>query len=159
MQKKTLEIFQLPINNRATKTQPQADPADYEYLCEDGARRTITDKPCSWAARPWQGYIGNSIVKTCSSRFQSLIKEFYEDGKKSSDKISASKLWINEKNVVVSKDEQVLPGDHLTRAQYKDVIEREGPFEQKIRYNISIFLYNLRYIVTEAHVIIFLFLL
>lgn len=139
LQKKTLEIFQLPINNRASKTQPQADPANYEYLCEDGTRRAVTDKSCSWAARPWQGYMGNSIVKTCSARFQSLIKEFYEQGKKSSDKTLASKLWINEKNVVVSKDEQVLPGDHLTRAQYKDVIEREGPFEQKIRYNINFF--------------------
>lgn len=81
-----------------------------------------------------QGYMGNSIVKTCSARFQRLIKEFYEQGKKSSDKMTAAQLWINEKNVVVAKDELVLPGEHLMQSRYKDVIEREGPFEQKIRY-------------------------
>lgn len=136
----------MPINNRASKTQPQANPSDYEYLCEDGTRRAVTDKPCSWAARPWQGYMGNLGVKQCSNHIQSLVKEFYEQGKASSDKASAAKLWINEKNVVISKEEQVFPGDHLTSAQYKDVIERTGPFEQKIRYYnliMNIILWNL----------------
>ncbi|XP_031622773.1 transferrin [Contarinia nasturtii] len=129
-------FFGLPINNQNqnSQTEPQANPNDYEYLCEDGTRRAVTDKPCSWAARPWQGYMSNSdITSTSLSRLQDRIKEFYEEGKKSSDKMAASKLWINEKNVVVTKQELVLPGNHLSRAQYKDVIEREGPTEQKIR--------------------------
>lgn len=90
--------------------------------------------------------MGNSWAKQCSNHIQSLVKEFYEQGKASGDKESAAKLWINEKNVVVSKDEPVFPGDHLTRAQYKDVIERTGPFEQKIRYYnliMNIILWNL----------------
>lgn len=78
--------------------------------------------------------MGNADVKTRLSRLQNRIQDFYEEGKKSSDKTTASKLWINEKNVVVSKEEPVLPGDYLPRTQYRDVIEREGPTEQKIRY-------------------------
>lgn len=108
-------------------------------MCEDGTRRALTTTPCSWAARPWQGYMANTEVNTRLSRLQTRIQEFYEEGKISSDKELAQKLWFNEKNVVVAKKEKVLPGDHLSRAQYKDVIEREGPTEQKIRCDILFF--------------------
>lgn len=81
--------------------------------------------------------MGNSDVKTRLTRLQNRIEEFYENGKKSSNKEAAAQLWINEKNLVVKKKEDVSPGDHLTRAQYKDVIEREGT-EQKIRYDQNI---------------------
>lgn len=120
--------------------QPQANPNEYEYLCEDGTRRAVSDTACSWAQRPWQGYMGNADVKTRLSRLQNHIKEFYEEGKKSSNKAAAANLWINQKNLVVDKKEPVLPDDHLTRAQYKDVIERDGPTEQQIRYDFYCFI-------------------
>lgn len=123
----------MPINSKPAQTQQQANPSDYEYLCEDGTRRAVTEQPCSWAQRPWQGYMGNIDLKTRISRLQNRIEEFYEDGKKSNNKEAAAELWINAKNVVVKKEKETLPGDHLIRAQYKDVIEREGPTEQKIR--------------------------
>lgn len=99
----------------------------------------MTATPCSWAARPWQGYMANTEVKKRLSRLQNRIQEFYEEGKISSDKELAQKLWINEKNVVIAKKEKVLPEEHLSRAQYKDVIEREGPTEQKIRCEKLVF--------------------
>lgn len=77
--------------------------------------------------------MGNGDIRTRLNRLQDRINEFYNDGKKSDDKQKAAKLWINEKNVVVKKESQVLPGDHLVRAQYKDVIERDGSTDQKIR--------------------------
>lgn len=77
--------------------------------------------------------MSNSDIKTRLTRLQDRISEFYNNGKKSNNKEAAAKLWINEKNVVIKKEEQVLPGDHLVRAQYKDVIERDGSTEQKIR--------------------------
>lgn len=80
------------------------------------------------------GFMGNGDIRTRLNRLQDRINEFYNDGKKSSnDKQLASKLWINEKNVVVKKENHALPGDHLVRAQYKDVIERDGSTDQKIR--------------------------
>lgn len=77
--------------------------------------------------------MGNSDIKTRLTKLQDRINEFYNEGKKSSNKEAAAKLWINEKNVVVKKEKEVLPGDHLVRAQYKDVIERDGSTQQKIR--------------------------
>lgn len=116
-----------------SKIAAQANPDDYAYLCEDGSRKPVTGTACTWAQRPWQGYMGNSDVNTRLSRLQDRINEFYTNGKKSSDKEAAAKLWISEKNLVVKKQTQVLPGDHLVRAQYKDVIERDGTMEHKIR--------------------------
>lgn len=126
--------MQLSINNQLPKTSAEANPDDYEYLCEDGTRRAVTERACTWAQRPWQGYMGNSDIKTRLTRLQNRINEFYNDAKKANSP-NAFKLWINEKNVVVKKETEVLPGDHLIRAQYKDVIERDGSTDQKIRYN------------------------
>lgn len=125
--------FQLPINNKKSQTEAQANPDDYEYLCEDGSRKPVTGPACSWAQRPWQGYMGNSDVNKRVSRLQDRISEFYNAGKLSANKEAAEKLWINEYNVVVKKASPVLPGDHLMKAGYKDVIERDGTMEQKIR--------------------------
>lgn len=55
--------LQLPIGH-ATKslTEAQADPNDFEYLCEDGSKVPITGKACTWAQRPWQAYMGNGDI-------------------------------------------------------------------------------------------------
>lgn len=123
----------MSINNKVAQTEAQGNADDYEYLCEDGSRKPVTGTACTWAQRPWQGYMGNGDINTRVSRLQDRINEFYNNGKRSSDKEAATKLWINDKNVVVKKTTQVLPGDHLSNAQYKDVIERDGTMEQKIR--------------------------
>lgn len=41
------------------------DPTNYRYFCPDGSKVPIdaTTKPCTWAARPWQGYMTNGQVK------------------------------------------------------------------------------------------------
>lgn len=77
--------------------------------------------------------MGNSDVNSKLTRLQDRINAFYNEGKKLSDKELKAKMWINEKNVVVKKEQQTLPGDHLTKAQYKDVIERNGNMQIKIR--------------------------
>lgn len=123
----------MSINNKVSLTEAQANPDDYEYLCEDGSRKPVTGTACTWAQRPWQGYMGNGDINSRVSRLQDRINEFYNAGKRSANKEAAADLWINEKNLVVKKMTQVLPGDHLIRAQYKDVIERDGTIEQKIR--------------------------
>lgn len=128
-----LVLFQLPINGQPSLMQPQANPEDYEYLCEDGSRRPVTGPACSWAQRPWQGYMSNGDVNTRVSALQHRIQEFYEAGKLSNDRVATKRLWINETNLVVNKTEQVSPHTHLTDAKYKDVIERDGTMEQKIR--------------------------
>jgi hypothetical protein len=57
---------QLPIGHAdKSLTEAQANPDDFVYLCEDGSKVPITDaKPCSWAARPWQAYLGNGDLQS-----------------------------------------------------------------------------------------------
>lgn len=43
-------------------TEAQADPNDYEYLCEDGSKVPITETACTWASRSWQAYMGNGDI-------------------------------------------------------------------------------------------------
>jgi len=129
-------FFGLAINGQIPITEAAADPNNYEYLCEDGSRRPVTGPPCSWAQRPWQGYMGNADLNSRLVRLQHRIEEFYEKAKlldEKTKKEEATKLWISDKNLVVSKKDHALPGEHLIKAQYKDVIEREGTTEQKIR--------------------------
>lgn len=60
-----LHLFssQLPIGHATeSNTEAQANPNDYEYLCEDGTKVPITEKACTWAQRPWQAYMGNGDI-------------------------------------------------------------------------------------------------
>lgn len=128
------KYFGLPVgNNPAAPATGTANADDYEYLCEDGSRRPVTGRACTWAQRPWQGYMANGDLRSRYAKLQEQLKLMYEEGKNYSDKELAKKMLINEKNLVVTKDSPVLPGEHLTRAQYKDVIERLGPYDHTIR--------------------------
>ena len=42
-------------------------------------------------------------------------------------------MWIKDTNVVVAKATPVQPNDHLVRAHYKDVIERSGAVDGKLK--------------------------
>lgn len=64
---------------------------------------------------------------------QERIQEFYNASKTYSNKTVTAKLGVLEKYTVVSSAIDITPGDHLNNAQYKDVIERDGTTEQKIR--------------------------
>lgn len=78
--------------------------------------------------------MGNADVNLKLTPLQKKINAFYTAGQQQSDKALAAKMWINDANVVVDKLKQTFPGEHLTNAQYKDVIERDGHMHQKIRF-------------------------
>lgn len=77
--------------------------------------------------------MGNADVNNKLTRLQDRINAFYNDAKALPDKNYTAKMWVNDANVVVKKEHQTLPGEHLTQAKYKDVIERDGSMQQKIR--------------------------
>ncbi|XP_055681544.1 transferrin [Lutzomyia longipalpis] len=132
------KYFGLPVgNNPAAPATGTANPDDYEYLCEDGSRRPVTGRACSWAQRPWQGYMANGDLRGRYAKLQEVLKEAYEAGKTYSNTDLAKRMLVKKDNVVVSKDDPVLPGEHLTRAQYKDVIARPGPYEHTTRFCVS----------------------
>lgn len=129
--------FGLPISDNNTST-PTSDTSGFEYLCEDGSRKPITDpKPCSWAQRPWQGYMTNADVLPLKSLIQAQLSRAYETGKIALTKNEQTGLFIKPEWTVFSNDKVIYPGEHLFKAQYKDVIERDGTEQGVIRLCVA----------------------
>lgn len=118
-------------------TTAQADPDNFEYLCEDGTRKPITGPACSWAARPWQGYMGNGDINDKASGVQGLLPDLYNRAKESDNKAWKKGLLVDEKNLVVNKDANVLPGAHLELSRYMDVIERSTSRQHAIKFCVD----------------------
>ena len=110
-----------------------ANPDDYEYLCEDGTRRPVTGDACSWAKRPWQGFMSNADANSNVAQLQNGLRDWYSNGLNNVDKDVAKKLWVDNQHTIVDKNEINLPGDFLVSAAYKEVIERDANNLQKIR--------------------------
>ncbi|XP_055911965.1 transferrin [Eupeodes corollae] len=116
------------------------DTANFEYLCEDGTRRPITGPACSWAQRPWKGYISNTDTvkeKSALERLQTRLEKFFTNGLKAENKKAAADLLIEPDLVYHNKEKIVDPKEYLERAGYKDVIERDGSAINKIRLCVS----------------------
>lgn len=77
--------------------------------------------------------MSNADANSNVAQLQVGLKNWYTDGLDNVEKSVASKLWIDDKHTVESKNDLVFPGDHLVSASYKDVIERDGSTSQKIR--------------------------
>ncbi|XP_061398563.1 uncharacterized protein LOC133334286 [Musca vetustissima] len=114
----------------------EGDSANFEYLCEDGTRRPITGPACSWAQRPWTGYISNTDAVQGEQKFHNLqkrLEKFFENGLHAENKEAASHLLINQNAVYHSKPKAVDPKEYLEKAGYKDVIERDGSAIRKMK--------------------------
>ncbi|EDW58124.1 transferrin [Drosophila virilis] len=119
-------------------TAPPAEgkPEDFEYLCEDGTRRPITGPACSWAQRPWSGYISNEQAVHGTEKLhqlQSRLERFFANGLHAQNQEAAAHLLINQNAFYHSKPEAIDPKVYLERAGYKDVIERDGSAIRKLR--------------------------
>lgn len=129
--------FNIPIVAGQPGT-PNSDAENYEYLCEDGSRTPITDQnPCSWAQRPWQGYMSNADTVAQKSVMQGYLSDFFEQGKTRLTKDEAAHLFIKDTLTTYNNPEVIYPGAHLFKAQYKDVIERDGTEQGVIRFCVS----------------------
>uniref|UniRef100_A0A336MLQ6 Transferrin n=1 Tax=Culicoides sonorensis TaxID=179676 RepID=A0A336MLQ6_CULSO len=130
--------FNIPIAQGDTSLTPSSDAANYEYLCEDGSRKAITDpSPCSWAQRPWQGYMSNPDTLSQKPAIQQVLSEYFEQAKTRLSKDEAAHLQIKDTLTTFNTPEVIYPGTHLFKAQYKDVIERDGTEQGVIRFCVS----------------------
>ncbi|XP_075158794.1 transferrin-like [Haematobia irritans] len=114
----------------------EGDASEFEYLCEDGSRRPITGPACSWAQRPWSGYISNAESVKGEEKLHNLqnrLEKFFENGLHAENKEAASHLLIKENAFYYKKPEAVRPQEYLEKAGYKDVIERDGSALRKMR--------------------------
>ncbi|XP_043272670.1 transferrin [Venturia canescens] len=131
------KFFGLPIG--ITPAVPtQEDPTNFRYFCPDGTKVPIdaTTKPCTWAARPWQGYMTNGQV----TNVEAVQKELTELGELGEEEHAAwwkDIMLLDEKTRAVTAP-PVNPQEHLEQAKYLDVIERNsGAPERDARWCVS----------------------
>lgn len=76
-------FFGLPVG--VTPAVPTSEnPADFRYLCPDGTKVPIdaNTKPCTWAARPWQGYMTNGNDANNVASIQRVWEFIYKKDRK-----------------------------------------------------------------------------
>lgn len=118
-------FFGLPVG--VSPAVPTAEnPADFRYFCPDGSKVPIdaNTKPCTWAARPWQGYMTNGAA----GNVQAMQKELTDLGKLGEQEKAdwwKDIMLLDEKTLAVAAP-PVQPKEHLTNAKYLDVIERNS---------------------------------
>ncbi|XP_011497419.1 PREDICTED: transferrin [Ceratosolen solmsi marchali] len=118
-----------------TATTIKADPRNYRYLCPDGTKVPIDErtKPCTWAARPWQGYMTNGGV----ADIDAVQKELTQLGKFGEEKKTSwwrNLMLLNERTLAVATS-PIDPEQHLKIAKYMDVIARNfGAPERNARW-------------------------
>ncbi|XP_017889862.1 transferrin [Ceratina calcarata] len=127
-------FFGLPVG--VSPAVPSTEnPADFRYFCPDGTKVPIdaTTKPCTWAARPWQGYMTNEAVKDV----EAVQKELTDLGKLGEEEKAdwwKDIMLLDEKTLAVAAP-PILPENHLINSKYLDVIERDsGAVGKKARW-------------------------
>lgn len=107
-------------------------------MCPDGSTVPVTDsQPCTWAARPWQGYITNADTAKTADELRRKIENLSTVGTKNHASWLEKVLELNDKTI--PKENKIIsPGDYLDKAKYTDVIERDyGPPFKSIRFCVS----------------------
>ncbi|XP_026466165.1 transferrin-like [Ctenocephalides felis] len=131
------KFFGLPVGVLPA-THSVEDHTKFAYLCPDGSKRDIDGPACSWAARPWQGFVANADVHATVQELRNKLKQLDALGDtEESPKWFASVLLLNNKTLVADND-IISPQEYLTKAKYVDVIERDvGTPRQTIRFCVT----------------------
>lgn len=142
------KYFGLPVTPGGTANppvNPDVRAEDYRYLCEDGTTRAVADgvAPCSWAQRPWPVLLANGDISGARvPELQELtqrLDRFYtgpSSGASEADRADATKLRVSANTPLASR-EPVSPRDYLQKANYVEVIEREGKHGSAIRLCVT----------------------
>lgn len=143
------QFFGLPPYSRTPEM--DKDPAMntdlYSYLCPDGTKMPLTsDTPCTWAGRPWPGFISKPVDVGDMNDMREQISKAVELGEE-------EKPWTHAKEEVVPGDwlQKVFalreittavengpnppsPVEYLTKARYNDVIDRDLGTNSPIKF-------------------------
>ncbi|BET01459.1 transferrin [Nesidiocoris tenuis] len=97
----------------------------YSYFCPDGTRKPITGPPCTWASRPWQGYMADSKLNPQFKELRDQISKLNNLGaSKHADWISKV-LMLNNATIAVDNAQPETPLKYLEKAKYLDVVEKD----------------------------------
>ncbi|KAJ0183138.1 hypothetical protein K1T71_001114 [Dendrolimus kikuchii] len=119
----TRKFFGLPVGT--TPASPSSEnPDEFAYLCVDGSKVPVRDKPCSWAARPWQGLLGHNDILAKITPLREKVKQLSEAGASTRPDWFTYVLGLSEKIHHVADNIPIKPIDYLNKANYTEVIER-----------------------------------
>ncbi|CAG9769306.1 unnamed protein product [Ceutorhynchus assimilis] len=130
------KFFGLPVGITPAKPTNE-DPSQFAYLCPDGSKIPVTATPCTWAARPWQGYMTNAAVAKSVDDLRRKIENLNAIGIKNHAAWLEKVLELNDKSA--PKENKIIsPRDYLNKANYTDVVERDyGPPYKTIRICVT----------------------
>nr|BAQ94504.1 transferrin [Nephotettix cincticeps] len=125
----TKVIFVKKFFGMAYGSQPAAKsdhkPEDYAYLCPDASKKPVTGPPCSWAARPWQGYLTSDQDQQTVATLREAITKLNNLGEQNHAEWISSVLALNNKTLAQDNKGPYTPQEYLGKAKYVDVIERD----------------------------------
>ncbi|XP_072932524.1 transferrin [Epargyreus clarus] len=131
------KFFGLPVGTIPASPSTE-NPDEFAYLCVDGSKKAIRDKPCTWAARPWQGLLGHNDVLAKLTPLREKIKQLADYGATTKPSWFTNVLGLSEKIHHVADNIPIVPVDYLDKANYTDVIERgHGPPEPLVRLCVT----------------------
>ncbi|GBP00857.1 Transferrin [Eumeta japonica] len=131
------KFFGLPVGTIPASPSNE-NPDEFRYLCTDGSKVPIRDKPCTWAARPWQGLLGHQDVLAKLTPLREKIKQLADAGASTKPEWFTSVLGLTKKTHHVADNISIKPVDYLKKANYTEVIERgHGPPEHVVRLCIT----------------------
>ncbi|XP_053604695.1 transferrin [Plodia interpunctella] len=132
------KFFGLPLGTIPASPSSE-DPTNFRYLCVDGSKVPVGDKrPCSWAARPWQGLLGHNDVLARLSPLREKIKQLSTSGVNAKPGWFINVLGLSEKIHHVADNIPIKPTDYLKKANYTEVIERgHGAPEPVVRMCVT----------------------
>ncbi|KAL1122644.1 hypothetical protein AAG570_002971 [Ranatra chinensis] len=117
------KFFGMPYGKKPAE-QTNHNPADFAYLCPDASKKPITGPPCTWAARPWPGYMANQNLASEYKELREEISKLNDLGESTHAEWIAKVLALNNMTVAVDNS-PASPMHYLTKAKYMDVIERD----------------------------------
>ncbi|EZA53240.1 hypothetical protein DMN91_004858 [Ooceraea biroi] len=119
-------FFGLPVGVTPAVSTSE-NPADFRYFCPDGSKVPIdaNTKPCTWAARPWQGYMTNGNDANNLDHIQRELTQLGQLGENEKANWWKDLMLLDEKTLAVAAS-PVSPEEHLKSAKYMDVIERNS---------------------------------
>nr|ADF35768.1 transferrin [Ephestia kuehniella] len=132
------KFFGLPLGTIPASASSE-DPTNFRYLRVDGSKVPVGDRrPCSWAARPWQGLLGHNDVLARLTPLREKIKQLSNAGANAKPGWSTNVLGLSEKIHHVADNIPIKPKAYLDKANYTAVIERgHGPPEPIVRMCVT----------------------
>lgn len=91
------------------------NPDDYAYLCPDASKRPVTGTPCSWAARPWQGYLTSDQDQQTVAALRETITKLNDLGEQSHADWISSVLALNNKTLARDNNGPYAPQQYLEK--------------------------------------------